>query len=60
MLSRLPIELVRKIYLYSHPVLNKNIQKSIINHKFLFKSRKKERICYECNRIHRLPRHFRC
>ena len=60
MLSILPIEIISKIQLYSHPILNRNIQKSIINYRFMSKNNKKVKICYECSRIHKLPRHFRC
>lgn len=56
----LPDEIIRKILLYAHPVLNKNIQYDIINYVFIRKIHRRMRNCGFCNRKHRYPRHFRC
>jgi hypothetical protein len=36
-MNKLPLEIISKIQLYSHPILNKNLQKQIHNYIFLKK-----------------------
>ena len=56
----IPIEIVSKIYMYAHPILNKYIQRSIINYNFVYKTNKNTIYCYKCSRNHRYPKHFSC
>ena len=60
----LPFEIIHKIYMYSHPVLRRDLKYSIINYKFIPKNIKKlhrnSRYCYNCLRYHTIPRHFSC
>lgn len=55
----LPREIISKIIMYSHPVLNKRIQSQIKN-RHLKKSKFKKRYCDFCSRYHTFPVHFCC
>ena len=59
----LPEEIILKIIMYAHPILDPRIQKDILGH-FFYKNRsnnnRKYVNCLKCNRFHRRPRHFYC
>ena len=57
----LPREIILKIIMYSHPILNKRIQSQIKN-RYLKNSKLKfkKRYCDFCSRYHTFPIHFCC
>ena len=59
----LPEEIILKIIMYSHPILDRNIQNDILEYNFYYNNRQIKRKyinCLKCNRFHRRPRHFYC
>ena len=56
---QLPDEIIRKIMMYCHPVLDKRMQYQIIHYNFKT-SKLKKRYCNFCYKVHRFPRHFLC
>ena len=59
-MDSIPVEIVSKILMYCHPVLNKRIQNDIINFAFVKYRNINNRFCNICIRYHRFPFHFRC
>ena len=58
-----PEEIILKIIMYAHPILNKNIQNDILEYTFCknrFCNKRKYINCLKCNRFHRRPMHFYC
>lgn len=51
----IPMEIVSKIMMFSHPVMNENLKQQIKNFRF-----NKISFCNDCCKKHRFPRHFRC
>lgn len=58
-MHKLPIEIISKIQLYSHPILNKNLQTQIHDYIF-YKNNSKIKFCNKCLKNHRYPKHFKC
>lgn len=59
--NNIPIEIVNKILLYSHNILDRKVQNDIINYSFEKKIKSKNiKYCSICLKYHRIPKHFRC
>ena len=57
-MNNLPDEIIHKIYMYSHPTLDEETKSLIQN--FSFRNILYNRFCTYCDRLHRIPMHFRC